>query len=142
MGDLFVWRSRIRFSDTDASGRIHYSAMFRHMEAAEDEFMRTIGFPYASIEPSAGISFPRVHVEAQFVGPLRYDDEVATQVSVERVGDSSYTLYFDVSCRELPVARGRVTAVCMNLSTQRSKPLPEDLAEALTNYQDETVPAE
>jgi len=131
MGEPFSWRSRIRFSDTDASGRIHYSAMFRHMEAAEDEFMRVIGFPYADIEPSAGISFPRVHVEAQFISPLRYDDEVETQVTVERVGESSFTLYFMSVANGRAVSRGRITAVCISVATQRSTPMPEDLAEAL-----------
>lgn len=131
MGEPFCWRSRIRFSDTDASGRIHYSAMFRHMEAAEDEFLRAIGQPYASIETAAGISFPRVHVEAQFVAPLRYDDEVETQVTVERVGESSFTLYFMSVANGTAVARGRITAVCMSTETQRSTPLPEALAEAL-----------
>lgn len=131
MGEPFCWRSRIRFSDTDASGRIHYSAMFRHMEAAEDEFMRTIGFPYAEIEPAGDLSFPRVHVEAQFVAPLRYDDEVETQVTVERVGESSFTLYFMSTANGRAVARGRITAVCISISTQRSTPMPEGLAEAL-----------
>lgn len=131
MGEPFCWRSRIRFSDTDASGRIHYSAMFRHMEAAEDEFLRAIGQPYADIENAAGISFPRVHVEAQFVAPLRYDDEVETQVTVERIGESSFTLYFMSVANGTAVARGRITAVCMSVETQRSTPLPEALAEAL-----------
>lgn len=131
MGEPFCWRSRIRFSDTDASGRIHYSAMFRHMEAAEDEFLREIGFPYRELEPAEAISFPRVHVEAQFVAPLRYDDEVETQVSVERVGESSFTLYFMSVANGVPVARGRITAVCMSTETQRSTPLPEAFAEAL-----------
>ncbi len=131
MGEPFCWRSRIRFSDTDASGRIHYSAMFRHMEAAEDEFLRAIGFPYADIEPAAQLSFPRVHVEAQFVAPLRYDDVVETQVTVERVGESSFTLYFMSVSNEAAVARGRITAVCMSTVTQKSTPLPEELADAL-----------
>lgn len=131
MPEPYIWRSRIRFSDTDASGRIHYSAMFRHMEAAEDEFMRTLGFPYSSVEPAGELSFPRVHVEAQFVAPLHYDDEVETAVTVERVGESSFSLYFFSTCRSVPVARGRITAVCMSVATQRSHPLPEDLAEAL-----------
>lgn len=131
MPEPYVWRSRIRFSDTDASGRIHYSAMFRHMEAAEDEFMRSLGFPYSSLEPSGQFSFPRVHVEAQFLAPLHYDDEVETEVTVERVGESSFSLYFFSICRAIPVARGRLTAVCISLTTQHSHPLPEELAEAL-----------
>ena len=131
MPDPFIWRSRIRFSDTDASGRIHYSAMFRRMEAAEDEFMRSIGFAYADIDPEAKISFPRVHVEAQFIAALHYDDQIETEVSVERVGETSYTLYFMSICRGVAVARGRITSVCMSLETERSVPLPDAMAEAL-----------
>ena len=36
-----AWPSRIRFVDTAASGRIHYTAIFRHFETAEFEFMRS-----------------------------------------------------------------------------------------------------
>jgi acyl-CoA thioesterase FadM len=62
---------------------------------------------------------------------LHYDDEVETQVTVERVGESSFTLYFMSIANGAAVARGRITAVCMSITTQRSTPLPEGLAEAL-----------
>jgi len=55
----FRWTTRILFIDTDASGRIHYTAMFRYFEAAEIEFFRSIGV----LHEHKGISFPRVHVE-------------------------------------------------------------------------------
>ena len=55
----FVFQTRIRFIDTDASGRIHYTAMFRYFESAEIEFLRTLGINY---DPKRPINFPRVHV--------------------------------------------------------------------------------
>lgn len=127
----FKWRLRVRFSDTDASGRIHYSAMFRFMEAAEDEFLRSLGLSYAAMEKSRGVLFPRVHVEAQFVAPLHYDDVVDSEVTVERVGETAFTLYFDASKDGVPVARGRVTAVCVSMETERPVLLPAELSEAL-----------
>lgn len=127
----FKWRLRVRFSDTDSSGRIHYSAMFRFMEAAEDEFLRSLGLPYAAVEKAKKVSFPRVHVEAQFVAPLRYDDVVDTEVTVERVGETAFTLYFDASKDGVAVARGRVTVVCVSVETDRPVLLPAELAEAL-----------
>lgn len=137
MADSFRWQARVRFSDTDASGRIHYSAMFRFMEAAEDEFLRSLGLAYSSIEPMLGLSFPRVHVEAQFVSALRYDDLPEIEVSVERVGETSYTLYFDASLNSQPIARGRITAVCISTATERPVPLPEPLATALRSLRTE-----
>jgi len=128
----FAWRSRIRFVDTDASGRIHYTALFRHLEMAEDEFMRSLGFAYSEREPR-DLSYPRVHVEADYLGPLRYDDPVYITVAVAKLGSSSYTLEFNVYLEETSdvAASGLITVVCMSKRTQKAHPLPPDLREAL-----------
>jgi acyl-CoA thioesterase FadM len=42
----FTLQTRVGFIDTDASGRIHNTAMFRYFEAAETEFMRRLGIEY------------------------------------------------------------------------------------------------
>jgi YbgC/YbaW family acyl-CoA thioester hydrolase len=127
----FTWPSRIRFVDTDASGRIHYTALFRYFEAAEFEFMRSIGHPYGRLDPAEVIRYPRVHVEADFLAALRCDDDISTQVAVERVGGASYTLAFTVLLDGSKAAAGKITVVCMHSGTGRSHPLPADLAARL-----------
>lgn len=123
----FVWESRIRFVDTDASGRIHYTALFRHFEAAEFEFLRSIGCPYGSFEAS----FPRVHVDCDYLAALRSDDLISTEVKVDRVGRTSFTLAFAASLDGQPAAKGKIAVVCMDRRTQRPEPVPERLAAAL-----------
>src|SRR3989442_16038733 len=91
----FVWQSRIRFVDTDASRRIHYTAMLRHFEAAEHEFLIHIGFPYSQVA-TREIGFPRVHVEADFKAAITYNDLIDIAVAVEKIGTSSFTFVFDV----------------------------------------------
>jgi len=127
----FSWPSRVRFVDTDASGRIHYTALFRFFEAAEFEFMRSIGHPYGRLDPAQVIRYPRVHVEADFKAALRCDDDITTQVAVERVGGASYTLAFTVLFDGAEAASGRITVVCMHCGTGKSHPLPGDLAASL-----------
>jgi 4-hydroxybenzoyl-CoA thioesterase/acyl-CoA thioester hydrolase len=105
--------------------------MFRYMEAAEDEFLRSLGRAYSDIESEFGVTFPRVHVEAQFVSALRYDETVDVEVSVERVGETAFTLYFDASMDGRPVARGRMTAVCISTGAERPMALPVPLADEL-----------
>src|SRR5438552_14007117 len=126
----FVWESRIRFVDTDASGRIHYTALLRHLEAAEFEFLRAIGCAYTSFLGD-GVGFPRVHVEADYLSALRCDDLISTAVSVERVGGTSFTLAFGVSVDGRAAAKGKITVVCVDLKSQRPQPIPERLAKAL-----------
>jgi YbgC/YbaW family acyl-CoA thioester hydrolase len=126
----FVWPSRVRFVDTDASQRIHFTAMLRHFEAAEIEFLRSLGLGYKGASAST-ITFPRVQVECTYTAMVKYDDTLEIAVRVERVGNASYKLAFEASVEERLVARGFVTAVCVDVSTGRSRALPPELAEAL-----------
>ncbi len=126
----FIWESRIRFADTDASGRIHYTALLRHFEAAEFEFLRAIGCPYTSFVDE-GVGFPRVHVECDYLSALRCDDLISTAVTVDRVGGTSFTLAFAVSREGRVAAKGKITIVCMDPATQRPRAVPERMAKAL-----------
>lgn len=128
----FVWRSRIHFVDTDASQRIHYSALFRHFEAAEEEFMRSLGYTFSAMI-ARGFSVPRVHVEADYLAALGHDDEVMITVQVGKLGTSSYTLRFGVYREDTSelAASGALTAVCISPGNGKSQPLPDDLRQAL-----------
>src|ERR1700726_4742643 len=109
----FVYPSRVRFVDTDASGRIHYTAMFRHFEAAEAEFLRSHGLHYSD-EQSGEIGWPRVRVECNYTSPVRFDDLLDIAGSVERVGTASFTLAFSAAVAGRAVADGKITIVCLD----------------------------
>lgn len=126
----FLWTTRVRFIDTDASGRIHYTALFRWFEAAEQDFLRGIRQQYSG-DPAAETGWPRVHAECDISGPLVFDDEVSIALSVSRVGNSSFELSCTASTDGFPRATGRIVIVCIDRRTQRSRPLPGEFAEAL-----------
>jgi acyl-CoA thioester hydrolase len=129
----FSWQSRIRFVDTDSSQRIHYTAMFRHFEAAEQEFLHALGTGYSQAG-GEHVGFPRVHVECDFQAEIRYDEIVSIEVQVERVGNSSFTFLFFTTVEQRPVAKGRIVIVCMDKQTKRPCPIPDRLAQALRDY--------
>lgn len=122
----FRFQTRIRFIDTDASGRIHYTAMFRYFESAEIEFMREVGVIYGR-----GYAFPRVHVECDFRLPMVHDDLIEIEVSLTQLGRSSMKFQFRTLRSGDLAATGAVTIVCMDKITQRSRPIPDDLREKL-----------
>jgi len=124
--------------DTDASGRIHYTAMLRHFEAAEIEFMRFLGLgPNWAEEALQYVQFPRVRVDCTYTAPVRFDDLLQIAVTVDRVGQSSYTLAFDAVVKDTAVAQGRIVVVCVDTTTNRSRPLPERLAVVLREHQNQ-----
>jgi acyl-CoA thioester hydrolase len=132
-------RIRVAFVDVDSSQRIHFTAMFRYFEIAEHDLMRAIGLPYATALQE--YRFPRVHLSADFRGPIRFDDVLDIETRVERVGNTSWTLGFAV--RTVPdatlVAEGRMTIVALDPVTERPIPLPAPLRTALEG---EAVPAD
>lgn len=133
---------RVPFSDVDSSGRIHFIAMFRYMDIAEHELVRSIGFPRATT--LLELAFPRVHASCDYLGPVGYDDQLTVEARVEHVGRSSWTVAFTArilqsasALRQTPqeddaiVARGRMTMVVMDPATERASPLPEAFRVAL-----------
>ena len=122
----FVWPSKIRFVDTDASGRIHYTAMLRHFEAAEHEFLEHLGCSYQDGR-GTGVDYPRVHVEVDFMIPLSYNDSIEVQVRVEKIGQTSFTFAFLTLLRGQPATRGRIVVVAIDHNARKPCPIPEPL---------------
>ena len=123
----FKHRVRVAFVDTDASGRIHFTAMLRYFEAAELEFLRSLGFCYRD---APDIGFPRVRVECEYRTAVGFDDELDIAVSVQRIGTSSYTLAFRALRTGVAAAAGSIVVVCVG-RPGRAQALPVALKEAL-----------
>ncbi len=125
----FRFETRIRFIDTDASGRIHYTAMFRYFESAEIEFMRSLGLRYLKDH----FTFPRVHVECDFRLALQHDDSIEITVRLTRLGRSSARLEFRTTKHGELAATGAVVVACMDRQTQRAIAIPAELREKLAS---------
>jgi acyl-CoA thioester hydrolase len=125
----FRFQTRIRFIDTDASGRIHYTAMFRYFESAEIEFLRTLGVSY---DATRGYNLPRVHVECDFMRVIGHDDLITIEVSLTKLGNSSIRFEFRTFKADELAAKGAVVIVCADRKTLRSVPIPGDLRAKLS----------
>jgi len=125
----FRFPARIRFIDTDASGRIHYTALFRYFESAEIEFMRSRGVEYAT----GSIALPRVHVECDFLLAIQYDDLLEIEVCLTKLGRSSIRFELRAFKGEEVAAHGAVVIVCMDRKTERAIALPPELRDKLAS---------
>ena len=125
----YTHRVRVTFVDTDASGRIHFTAMLRYFEAAEQEFIRSLGFNYRDAPRDLG--FPRVRVECEYLAALTFDDELDINVSVKRVGTTSYTLEFTAVKGGVIAANGTIVVVCISRQQGRPQTIPDKLRDAL-----------
>jgi acyl-CoA thioester hydrolase len=132
-----IFRTRVEWVDTDASGIYHNSTVTRFVEAAEAALVRERGL--GSYFPSA----PRVRYEADFLAPLRFGQEATVIVRLARVGTSSMDWEFEVwgePYEDQPrvlAARGRYVTVHVGAGTaegeeaRESRPWPAEWIAAL-----------
>ncbi|MBB6447645.1 acyl-CoA thioesterase [Bacillus benzoevorans] len=130
---MITKKIRIQFVDTDASGRIHYSAIFRYFEIMDHDFFRRIGYSYKKII-TLGLDIPRVHVECNYLGNIEYDDELEVRVSISKIGNSSYTLSFGFYKEDVLVAKGSLTNVFVDRESGKSVKIPEFIKTELAKH--------
>ena len=116
---LYVMRHQVAFSETDMAGIIHYSSYFRYMEVTEHAFLRSQGLTVAG---KNGIGWPRVDVGCKFRAPLRFEDEVDVELSIEVLKDKS--IHYGFVCRKVGteceeiVATGHTVTVCVAMDPE------------------------
>ena len=131
---------RVEFHDTDMGGIMHFSAYFRHMEAAEHAFLRSLGLGVAMQHEGQAIGFPRVSASCDFRRPLLFEDEFEVQVSVQEIGKKSVAYRFQISRDGQEMATGQMTSVCCLMQPPHppsGMPIPESIAAKLREHRHE-----
>ena len=117
-------RRRVAWVDTDAGGRIHFTAVFRYAESAEAGLRRELGLM------EGWADYPRRRVEADYHAVLRFEDEIEVRIVPERLGRTSITWAWQVVRDGVPCVEGRHTVVHVD-ADGRPSDLPHEVRERL-----------
>jgi len=137
MAYQFKIRRIVEFSDTDMAGIVHHAVYYRYMEAAEHAFFRSLGLTVAPPKTPASVGWPRVHTEADFSAPLRFEDEVEIQLFVAEKKSKALTYAFRLRKLNAPkpyeVARGKITVVCIKKvdGEMKATRIPKEIADKI-----------
>ncbi|CAN5321010.1 acyl-CoA thioesterase [soil metagenome] len=124
----FVTRTPVRFAHIDAAGIVFYPRYFEMINAAlEDFFAEVVGVDFNVLHLERGIGVPTVKLDSAFQAPGRLGEMLDIAVSVDRCGNSSATLRFEVTCNGAPRMTVRSVIVCMDLKSAQSRPWPQDI---------------
>lgn len=129
----FSTRMTIAFGDTDPAGMVYYPNLFHYCHVTMERFFaERCAIAYSDLLKLHRLGFPTVKIEAEFISPLLYGDEVEIRLTITSIGRSSasfeYTLY---RVSDMVVcARAAVTQVAMNLDHRRAIMIPDELRTA------------
>lgn len=134
----FTSVQQIRFDDVDGAGIVYYPRFFHLCHAAfEDFFCAAAPLSYPELIRDRRLGLPVVRLESDFKAPLLYGDTAIVDVQVEHIGTSSVRLGYTIRRKRdgVLVFTARTTTVLVDLDTQKSKPIPDDIREVLERLQ-------
>ncbi len=121
---MFTRRYRYRFGNIDHAGIAYYPALMHYCHCAfEDFWADDLGVAYPVLMREQNLGFPAVHLEADFLSPIRYGDEPDISVGVLRVGSSSAEFGFWFKTAR-PACRVKITTVAVSMDTMQKVELP------------------
>ena len=125
----FVYRRRVQFPETDASGIVHFTNFFKYVEEAEHAMWRAAGVSINTHD--RGIGWPRVAASFEFRKPLRFEDEFDVHLSVAAKTRKTIR-YAAVLKKDGEVhAEGSLTIICVRRvagQPVKATDIPADLA--------------
>ncbi len=131
----FHYARRVQFAETDQAGIVHFSCYFLYMEEAEHALWRAAGLSIAA--PDREVVFPRVAASAEYLSPLRFEDEIDVEVAVASIGRRSIRYACTITRGETRIATGSMTvASAMQAPGEplRGVDVPDEIASRLQRF--------
>ena len=87
---------RVYYEDTDLAGIVYYANYLKFIERARTEWVRELGLDQGRLKAEQGIVFAVRRVEADYIRPAVFDDELLVQTSVDSLTAARLVLKQDV----------------------------------------------
>jgi len=134
-GTRFHHSFTVPFQDIDAAGVVFFAHLFRYAHESYEALMTHIGFPLHGLLREQRHLLPLVHAEADYRQPLELGDTLHIQVTVEALGESSFTLRYHIEDdQQQEHASVQTVHVAVDAASRQPITLPDDLREALQDY--------
>jgi 4-hydroxybenzoyl-CoA thioesterase len=126
----------VRFRHCDPAGIVFYPRYFEMMNDVLEDFLAELGAPFAAFgERDVGV--PTVALEATFARPSFLGDALTVEMTVARLGESSFALAYTGSCAGEERFTAKSTLVYASnrgKNAIHSLPLPEGLRTGMSRY--------
>jgi YbgC/YbaW family acyl-CoA thioester hydrolase len=131
-------RLRVRWAEVDMQKIVFNGHYLTYIDTAIAEYWREIGLPYPQgyVERFANDVYLR-KATLEYLGPARYDDELAVCCRVARLGRSSMTFNFEIyrAAEPQPLVSAELVYVNADPATMKAAQLPDELRERVRRYE-------
>ena len=112
---------RVYYEDTDLAGIVYYANYLKFIERARTEFIRELGIDQIALKQVEGIVFAVRRVEADYLTPAKFDDQLTVQTSPDAVTGARIVLRQDIQREGVTLFSAIVTLVALGESGQLTR---------------------
>lgn len=127
---MHSWPVRVYYEDTDLAGIVYYANYLRFIERARTEWIRERGIDQTRLKAEDGAVFAVRRVEADYLSPAVFDDQLTVLTKVDRLTPARIELVQKVMRADALLFAARVTLACLG-PDMRPRRLPPALAELM-----------
>ena len=116
----------VYYEDTDLAGIVYYANYFKFIERARTEWVREAGVDQVALKADEGIVFAVRRVEADYLAPAKFDDDLTVETEVEAITGVRIVLNQTVKRGETVLFVSQVTLVALGETGQPTR-LPANI---------------
>lgn len=112
---------RVYYEDTDMAGIVFYANYLKYIERARSDWVRGKGINQAELKEQDGLVFAVRRVEADYLAPARFDDELIVETRPITVTGARLVMEQIVKRDSDLLFQAIVTLVCINEAGQPAR---------------------
>ncbi|MEM9975377.1 MAG: tol-pal system-associated acyl-CoA thioesterase [Pseudomonadota bacterium] len=122
---------RVYYEDTDLAGIVYYANYLKFIERARTEYVRALGIDQTALKREEDIVFAVRRVEADYLAPARFDDELIVETGLKSLSAARIVLAQDVLRGDMRLFASTVILVALT-GAGRPTRLPAAIRRLLT----------
>ncbi len=125
---------RVTYADVDQMGYMYYGNYARLYEIGRTESIRSIGFPYKTMEEQ-GIMMPVYENHSKFIQPALYDDLLTIKIIIKDNFTVKAIFHYEIyNEKNTLLHMGNTTLVFLQKENNKIVKAPKALTEKLKEY--------
>lgn len=105
---------RVYYEDTDLAGIVYYANYLKFVERGRSEWVRSLGVDQVALKSERGIVFAVRRVEADYLKPAKFDDELIVTTRMAAETGARIMLEQEVIRGGERLFTAQITLVCLN----------------------------
>lgn len=124
----YVYRPTIRFFEADQQRVVYHMWYLAYFEDARNELLASRGLSLRALQ-RLGFDLQVVHYDLDWLGPVRWEDELEIVASVVKVGNTSFRMGFAATVADREAVVAEAVYVVVDRANGSPVPMPKALAD-------------